>query len=199
MRAQRRLALFAQAPGALLDRIARDLRHTRRRRARPRRKREDVQLRQSAFLHQIERAREHILGLGGEAGDDVGAEHDIRPRGAHTGAEGNGVGARVPPLHALEDQVIAGLKRQMQMRHHTPLIGQCVEKIVVGLHRVDGGEAQARQIRHVVQYALDQRAQPRRARQIAAVAGDIDAGEHHFAVAARSEAAHLRQYVIRRQ
>ena len=59
MAAQRRLALLAQAPGALLDDVARDLRHARGRRAGPRRERKDVQLRQPAFVDQIERAREH--------------------------------------------------------------------------------------------------------------------------------------------
>ena len=38
---------------------------------------------QIAFLHQIQRAREHIFGLGRESGDDVGAERDIRPQPPH--------------------------------------------------------------------------------------------------------------------
>ena len=36
-------------------------------------------------------------------------------------AEGDRVLARVPALHALEDQIVAGLQRQMQMRHQ-PLV-----------------------------------------------------------------------------
>ena len=32
-------------------------------------------------------------------------------------AERDRVGAQMPALHALEDQVVAGLQRQMQMRH----------------------------------------------------------------------------------
>ena len=33
------------------------------------------------------------------------------------------VGAQVPPLHALQDHVVAGLQRQMQMRHQPRLLG----------------------------------------------------------------------------
>ena len=117
MAAQRRLALLAQAAGAVLDDVARDLRHPRRRRAGPRRERKDVKLRQPAFVDQIERAGKHLLGLGRKARDDVAAERHIGPQPPHLIAERNRVGAQMPALHALEDHVVAGLQRQMQMRH----------------------------------------------------------------------------------
>src|SRR5690349_21451756 len=53
--AQSRLTLFTQAPRSLLDDGAVDLRHTRCRSARPRRKWKDMQLRQSAFIDQFKR------------------------------------------------------------------------------------------------------------------------------------------------
>ncbi len=95
-------------------------------------------------------------------------------------AERDGIGARMPPLHALEDQIVARLQRQMQMRHQPRLVGQRVEQIGVGFHGIDRRQPQARNVRHILHDALDQRAQPRLA---VAVTGDIDAGEHHFAIA----------------
>jgi hypothetical protein len=45
--------------------------------------------------------------------------------------------AQVPPLHALEDHVVAGLQRQMQMRHQPFFRCDDVEQIAVGLDRID--------------------------------------------------------------
>ena len=69
-----------------------------------------MQLRQAAFVDQIERTREHILALGREAGDDVGAEGDVRPQLAHRIAERDRLLARMPALHALEDEIVARLQ-----------------------------------------------------------------------------------------
>ena len=160
MSAQRRIALFAQDAGALLDDVACELRHARGRRAGPRRKRKDMQLRQPAFVDEIERAREHIVALGREAGDDVGAEGDVGPQPAHPVAERDGVSARMPPLHALEDEIVAGLQRQMQMRHQPRLVGQGIEQIAIGLDRIDRRQPQTRELWDVLEDALDQRAQP---------------------------------------
>ena len=157
-----------------------------------------MQLRQPAFVDQIERAREHLLGLGRETGDDVGAEHDIGPQPAHLVAERDGIGARMPPLHALEDEIVAGLQRQMQMRHQPRLIGKRIEQIVIGFDRIDRRQPQPRQLGHVAQDALDQRAQARLA-QVSAIAGDIDAGEHDLAIAARDQPPRLRDHFVHRQ
>ena len=83
-----------------------------------------------------------VLGLGREAGDDVGAEHHVGPQPPHLLAERDRVGAQMPPLHALEDQVVAGLQRQMQMRHQPRLVGERIEQVGVGLDRVDRREPQ---------------------------------------------------------
>src|SRR3974390_886535 len=52
MRAQRRLTLLTQAPRALLDHLAVELRHTCGRCAGPRREWKDVQLREAAVVQQ---------------------------------------------------------------------------------------------------------------------------------------------------
>ena len=94
---------------------------------------------------------EHLLGLGREAGDQVGAEHDVRPQLPRRGAEADRVGARMPPLHALQDHVVAGLQREMQMRHQPLLLAERAHQLVVGLDGIDRGEAQARQLAHMLQ------------------------------------------------
>src|SRR5690242_20031632 len=71
---ERRLALLAQPPRALLDDLAAQLRHARRRRAGARRKWKHVQEGQPAGVDEVERAREHRLVLGRETRDDIAAE-----------------------------------------------------------------------------------------------------------------------------
>ncbi len=73
--------------------------------------------------------------------------------------------ARVAALHALEDQVVAVLEREMQMRHQPRLVRDRVEQVGVGLDRVDRGDAQAFEFRHVPQDLPHQLAEPRRAGQ----------------------------------
>ena len=96
-----------------------------------------MQMRQPAFRDEIERAPEHIFGLGRETGDQIGAEHRVRPQPPHCVAERDGVGAQMPPLHALEDEIVAGLQRQMQMRHQPRVGRQRIEQIAVGLDGID--------------------------------------------------------------
>ena len=90
---------------------------------------------EAAFLDQILRAREHLFGLGRKAGDDVGAERDVRPQPPHLRAELNRIVARMPPLHPLQDQIVAGLQRQMQMRHQPLVVRDHVEQIAIDLDR----------------------------------------------------------------
>jgi hypothetical protein len=43
----------------------------------------------------------------------------------------------MPPLHPLQNHVVAGLQRQMQMRHQPLVIRDDVEQITVGLDGID--------------------------------------------------------------
>ena len=97
-----------------------------------------MKVRQSAFVDQIERARKHFLRLGRKAGDDVGAEHNVGPYAAQQPAEIDGISARVPALHALENEIVAGLQRQMQVRHQPIVLRKGVDEIAIGLDRIDG-------------------------------------------------------------
>ena len=104
------------------------------------------------------------------------------------------VGAQVPALHALQDQVAAGLQRQMQMRHQARLVGEQPPQIVVDRRRVERGQAQPRQVRHQRQQPAHELAQRRRAGQVRAVGGDVHAGQHHLLVARLDQGAHLRHH-----
>ena len=44
-------------------------------------------------------------------------QHDIGPQSPHRLTEGDRVGTRMPALHALENEIVPRLKREMQMRH----------------------------------------------------------------------------------
>ena len=74
--------------------IARHLRHARGRRARARAKGKTCRKVRPALLDERQRVLEHRLGLGREAGDEVGAEGDVGPQRARTGAEARCASAR---------------------------------------------------------------------------------------------------------
>src|SRR3546814_11287381 len=63
------------------------------------------------------------------------------------------------------------------------MLGDEREHAIVDLDRIEGGEAQARQVRDLVQYAFDQKAERRLAGKIGAIARDINAGQHDFPIA----------------
>ena len=75
-------------------------------------------------------------------------------------------------------------------------VAERVEEIRIGLDRIDRGKAQARELRHLLENLLYQGAEPRRAGQARPIAGEIDAGEHHLAIAARDQAAHLIERLV---
>ena len=97
----------------------------------------------------------------------------------------------MPALHPLQDHVVAGLQRQMQMRHQPLVVGDGVEQIAIGLDRIDRGNPQPLQLRHMPQDLLCQLPELRRARQIGAVAREVDAGQHDLGMAALDQRADL--------
>jgi hypothetical protein len=123
------LAGCAQSPGTFRDGDIRDLRHARGRRARTRRIRKHMQEGEIAFAQQIERSREHFLRLGWEAGDNIGAKRNIGPQTLDLCAKRDRFCARMPALHSLENQVVARLQREMQMRHQSRVVREHVEQV----------------------------------------------------------------------
>ena len=110
---QRRRPDVSQTRGARFHLGLVELRHARSRGAGTGRIRKDVQERQAALFHEPGRILKMGFGLSRETGNDVRAEGDVRPNRAETICQRNGVIARMPPLHALQDQIVSVLKGQM--------------------------------------------------------------------------------------
>ena len=121
-RAQRRPPFSRNRRARSRDHAAFDLRHARRRRAGPRRIGKHVQEGQAAFLDERASARTSPRS---RSGSRRSGRRRTRCRAAsrRTCRRSDRVGARMPPLHALQDQVVACLQRQMQMRHQPRLLG----------------------------------------------------------------------------
>ena len=87
----------------------------------------------------------------------------------------------------------------MQMRHQPFVIGDYFQQIVIDLDGIDRRQPQPLQICDFAQNLPHQAAERRRAGKISAVAGEIDAGQHDLAMAARHQRAHLIDHRRRRQ
>ncbi len=100
---------------------------------------------EAAFIDEAQRVLKHRIGFGRETGNEVGPEDQIGPQGAHLVGEANGIVAAVAALHALQDHVVAGLQRQMEMRHQPFLGHDEAVKLVIDLDhdraRRDAGAA----------------------------------------------------------
>ncbi len=92
---------------------------------------------EATFLDQILGALKHLLGLGRKARDDIGTERKVGPQPPHLRAEIDRLLAGMPPLHPLQNQIVAGLQRQMQMRHQTFIACDHIEQIAVDLDLID--------------------------------------------------------------
>ena len=92
------------------------------------------------------------------------------------------------PLHALEDEVVAGLQRQMQMRHQPRrrCASASSRSRSASTESIDDSRSRS-QLRHVLEDLLHQRAELRRAGQVGAIARDVDAGQHDLAIAVVDE------------
>jgi len=102
-------AAVAAEDQKFLDHFGFDLRHPRSRCAPARRIGEDMPEDDIARVDDREAVREHRLRLGRETGDQVGADGNLGSRGLDALDQADRVGAQVPPLHPLQDHVVAGL------------------------------------------------------------------------------------------
>ena len=128
-----RLSTGAQLPGALFRDRAKQLRHSCRRRAGTRREGKDVKTGEAAGINEVERAREHRIRFGRKAGDHVRAEDHVGAEPPHLRAERDCVRTAMPPLHALEDEIISGLQGKVQMRHEPCLRRKRIHEITIRL------------------------------------------------------------------
>ena len=98
---------------------AAQLRHARRRRAGPRAVRKDMQKGDAAFVDEVEAAAKHRLGLGRKAGDQIGADRDLRAQGAGAARDRDRLGAacrrfirfRIRSSPACSDRCRCGISR----------------------------------------------------------------------------------------
>jgi hypothetical protein len=77
--------------------------------------------------------------------------------------------AQMAALHPLQDHVVTGLQRQMEMRHQPVIVRNRLHQILIRLDGVDRGQAQPLEIRNHLQDLGRQCAELRLAGQIRAV------------------------------
>ena len=152
----------------------------------------------AAFRNDAKAAAKHVLGLGREAGDQIGAERDVGTELASAACRGDRLGAAVAPLHALQDQIVARLQRQMQMRHQPGLVAERVPEIAVDLARIERRKPQTRQLGKNGEQLPDHPAEARSAGQVGAVSGHVDAGQHDLAIAGGEERTRLGDDLLER-
>ena len=125
VRGQRRLALRPQPRRALLDdAAARDLRHARGRRARSRARTGTRAGRSGRSRRRGAASSSNIASVSVGKPAIRSAPNTMSGRSRRASSQKRDrIGARMPALHALEDHVVAGLQRQMQVRHQARLLG----------------------------------------------------------------------------
>ena len=133
---------------------------------------------------------EHRLGLGREAGDEVGAEDDVGPEPPHRRRRSASASAReMPPLHALQDQVVAATAARDgdAASAAPPRRSRASASSSASIESIEERRRRS-QLRHVLQDRAHQPAEARRAGQVGAIGGDVDAGQHDLAIAVLDEA-----------
>src|SRR6187200_435921 len=107
-------------------------------RSRPRRVRKDVHLRDAGLLHRVERPFEGGIVLAREADYHIGREVEA-PSPLHSAQVRRYV---VAPPHLLEDAVVAGLKRDVQVRRDAGRLAHRRDELVGQVIDFYGGQAQ---------------------------------------------------------
>ena len=102
-----------------------------------------------AIVDQRECIRGRRLALGREAGDQVGADRQAGPRCLEPFDRSNRIGPAMPPLHPLEDQVVAGLQREVEMWQQARLARDQLHQRIVNLDAVERRQPQPRERGHI--------------------------------------------------
>jgi len=99
---------------------------------------------QTALANVVEGRLEHLVGFRREARNEVSPEHQARPPSPHVVAKGDSLCRRMTALHALEDHVVTGLQRKMQVRHEPLLASHEVEQSLVTFGDIQRRQPQPR-------------------------------------------------------
>ena len=119
----RRGGVLAQDSGALMDKGFWKLGHSRGDRLGVRREGKDVRVGETAFFNYVAGSLKHGFCFGGESRDEVCGEGDVGSDGAEFFGESDDVLAVMSAAHSFEDDVVAGLDREMEMGLQARLFG----------------------------------------------------------------------------
>ena len=158
-----------------------------------------MKMRETAGVDHVERGVEHRFRLCRKADDEVGAIDDIGPPLAQRAADLNGALPRMAALHALQDQIVAGLQRQMQMRAKPRIFRKSLDEICVDFDAIDRRETQPFKFWKAAQQQTHEAPERPTFAKVDAVAREIDARQHDLLLAARDKRAGLRDDLIRRR
>ena len=151
--------------------------------------------------------RHAVVVLGREADDHVAVDRDTRDRVADA-ADGRGVvGREVAAAHPSEHAVVAGLERQVEVRHRPRrAVGPDAEQLVVDVLRLDRREAHPLD-RRLVEDPPDEAgkrqgrsgvgAAEAALRPAAVVRPDVDPGQDDLAMARAERASDVEQHGLR--
>ena len=103
---------------------------------------EGVGRRERRFAHEAERILKVLLGLTGEANDDVGGQGKLGHGGLEAAHKREILLARVAPVHGAQDAGGATLHGQVQMRHDGRRLGHGGDDLVGQVLGVGRGETQ---------------------------------------------------------
>ncbi len=157
----------------------------------------------------LERPLEVVVGLAGEADDDVGAHGQVVDRGASLAESLEVPVGRVAAVHQRQHAIAARLQRVVQVlahrrcgRHRREGVGTHVLGVGAGV----ADAADARHRAHLAQQFGEQRTQPglvvallaRRQLQVASVAVHVLAEQRHLRDPVGGELAHLGHHVVER-
>lgn len=106
---------------------------------------ERKRLREAGLADRVQGLLEVLLGLAGEAHDDVGGDRGVRDRGADVVDDPEVALLPVRAAHRLQDGVRTGLHRHVQLRHDVRCLGHRGDDVVREVARVRRGEADALQ------------------------------------------------------
>ena len=128
---------FTQGCGTLPDQGTINLGHSGGGRALTRGIGKDMQPGQLGIINQVEGRFMRGIILGRETGNQISPEHSIRANLADLPHQVQHIGCAMAAFHSFQDQIMAMLNRQMQMRHQPVIISQRCQQIIISLGRIN--------------------------------------------------------------
>ena len=160
--------------------------------------REDVEIGERMLLDEGEGGFVIGFGFAGEAGDDVGADGGIGNLFADEFEAAGVVFGAVPAVHGGEDGVGGGLQGHVEVAGEAIGGGEEGDQVGGNVHRLDGADAEARDL-GFVEDAAEEIFEFGARSEVAAVHAEVDAAEDDFLVACGGELADFVEDLLRRK